>query len=107
MTDNDNGTTDEQTDEIQPYGKWADELSKGELRRLQQHLSEADDRLAKARNILDDAGLIDAWQNTRKGDTGNYADYGFIYSLTSARAHASDVYQESLDRYNERREGEQ
>jgi hypothetical protein len=68
-----------------------DELSKGEQRRLYLHLREAQDRLDRARDVLDDAGVIDDWGG----------GYGFVHGFTDGQAQIDGAYTVAARRYRE------
>lgn len=73
---------------------WTEQVSKGELRRLTQHLTTAMERLEKAESILDGSGVpMDA------------EEYGYVYDLTSARSYTLDALIETQQAYKNRREG--
>jgi hypothetical protein len=69
-----------------------DNLSKGELRRLYLHINEAQDRLDRAREILDENNIIE-WDGS----------YGFEHTFTNGQAHVDDTYSVVARKYNERR----
>lgn len=76
--------------------QWAKSLSKGELRRLTQHLSAGRERLLKAYNILDEAGVLDEWDGK----------HGFVYDATSALSYSDDSETVIKERYAARKRNE-
>jgi len=74
-----------------------DSLSKGELRRLYLHLKEAQDRLDRARNILDENNLIDEWR-------ASGGEHGFLYGFTDGQTHIDNCYTDVTQKYANRKE---
>lgn len=74
---------------------WAEDVSKGDLRRLAQHTKEARDRLDKATQILEENGV--------ELHTG---EHGFEWVITEAASCAGDTASECRNAYAERREAD-
>ena len=72
--------------------EWAEEMSKGDLRRLRQHTKEAADRLQKATDILEENGV--------ELHTG---EHGFEWTITEAESCTFDTATECRKAYHRRR----
>jgi len=68
-----------------------DELSEGELRRLMLHLDEANGRLRRAREILDENELIEGWDGS----------HGWLYDFIDAHARVDAGYRAVWNRHEE------
>ena len=71
-----------------------DSLSKGELRRLYLHLKEAQDRLDRARTILDENNLLEEWDGKR----------GFLFGFTDGHTRIDNCYTDVSQKYANRKQ---